>query len=128
MDVMDFIGLAYIFEKKECLIDGKKQVYYKEVDSAYGFIYKFKNEENCFVILSGKLAGSYAGKNNIYKYASFKTLNQLCEENGKKHDHYKFISIYQKDIGEYFTYDAEERMFDIITDKELLKTIKAANN
>ena len=41
-DAMDYVGIANIFEKKEFIIDGQKQIYYKKINTAYGFYYEFK--------------------------------------------------------------------------------------
>ena len=89
-DVMDYIGLANIFEKKECIIDGKKQIYYEKIDCAYGFWYNFNNSGKNFVVLTGKIAGKIIGSNSIYNYASFKTLNELGAENNHTYNYNKF--------------------------------------
>lgn len=38
LNAMDYVGIANILEKKEFIIDGQKQIYYKKIDAAYGFI------------------------------------------------------------------------------------------
>ena len=39
--VMDYVGLAKIFEKKKCIVDGKEQTYYKKLEPCFGFYYRF---------------------------------------------------------------------------------------
>ena len=34
-NAMDYIGLANIFEKKECIVDGKKQIFYKKIANIF---------------------------------------------------------------------------------------------
>lgn len=125
-DVMDYIGLANIYEKKECIIDGKKQIYYEKIDCAYGFWYNFNNIGKSFVVLTGKIAGETIGSNSIYDYSSFRTLNELGVENNHIYNYNKFKSMnkYRDFIGDYFTYDSHERMFTRITNQDLLQKIR----
>lgn len=125
-DVMDYVGLANIYEKKECIIDGKKQIYYEKIDCAYGFWYTFNNSGENFVVLTGKIAGETIGSNSIYDYSSFKTLNELCAENNYNYNYNKFKSMskYRDCIGDYYTYDSHERMFTRITNQDLLQKIR----
>jgi len=125
-DVMDYVGLANIYEKKECIIDGKKQIYYEKIDCAYGFWYTFNNSGENFVVLTGKIAGETIGSNSIYDYSSFKTLNELCAENNHNYNYNKFKSMskYRDCIGDYYTYDSHERMFTRITNQDLLQKIR----
>ena len=127
-DVMDYVGLANIYKKKECTIDGKKQIYYEKIDCAYGFWYNFNNTGKNFVVLTGKIAGETIGPDSIYDYASFKTLNELCAENNHTYSYNKFksMSTYRDYIGDYFTYDPLERIFTRITNQDLLQKIEGA--
>ena len=124
-DVMDYVGLANIYEKKECIIDEKKQIYYKKIDCACGFWYTFNNDDGSFIALSGKIAGEKI-PNSIYSYSSFKTFSELSVENNNTYNYYKFKSmrIYQGGIGDYYTYDSHKRMFTRITNQDLLQKIQ----
>lgn len=125
-DVMDYVGLANIYEKKECIIDGEKQIYYEKIDCAYGFWYTFNNSEKEFVVLTGKIAGETIGSDSIYDYSSFETLKELSIENnyGYNYNKFKSMSKYRDCIGDYFTYDSHERMFTRITNQDLLQKIR----
>lgn len=124
-DVMDYVGLANIYEKKECIIDEKKQIYYKKIDCACGFWYTFNNDDGSFIVLSGKIAGEKI-PNSIYSYSSFKTFSELSVENNNIFNYYKFKSmrIYQVGIGDYYTFDSHKRMFTRITNQDLLQKIQ----
>ncbi len=77
LDAMDYVGIANIFEKKEFIIDGQKQIYYKKIDAAYGFYYKFNNNGLRFIALTGKSAGKTISCNsnlNDTKISGFKIL------------------------------------------------------
>lgn len=125
MNAMDYVGLATIFQKKECKIDGNQLVYYEKVDGVFGFWYEFGNGNGKeFVILSGKNEGRTIYESSIYTVADFKTLNQLCSENNRNYNSRKFIGEYKKNIGCYYTYDSIEDTFKIITDEDLLSKIK----
>lgn len=107
MDAMDYVGLATIFKKIKCKIDGNQLVYYIKVDAIFGFWYKFNNEnEKDFVILSGENEGKTIDESSIYRVADFKTLEQLCSENDHNYNSKKFIEEYKKNIGCYYTYDS----------------------
>ena len=125
-DAMDYVGLANVFEKKERIVDGKKQIYYEKIDSCFGFIYNFRNGGSNFVVLTGKIAGKTIGSNSIYASADFKTLNELCVKNNHAYNYntFKNISIYRDWIGDYFTYDSQERKLIRITNQELLQKIR----
>ena len=125
VDVMDYVGLANIYEKKECIIDEKKQIYYKKIDCACGFWYTFNNDDGSFIVLSGKIAGEKI-PNSIYSYSSFKTFSELSVENNNIFNYYKFKSmrIYQVGIGDYYTFDSHKRMFTRITNQDLLQKIQ----
>ncbi len=125
-DAMNYVGLANIFEKKECIIDGKKQVYYEKMDSCFGFKYNFNNDGKNFVALSGKIAGKTIGSDSVYDYADFKTLNELCGENNYTYNYntFKNMSTYRDYIGDYFTCDSQKRMLVRITSQELLQKIR----
>ncbi len=125
-DPMDYVGLAYIYERKECIIDGKKQIYYEVIDSAYGFWYDFQVGKR-FVVLTGKIAGKTIDEkdpNSVYYTTSFKTLNELCAENNHEYNPHKFMIQYRKYIGTYFTLDFHKETFSIITNKDLLQKIR----
>ena len=124
-DVMDYVGLANIYEKKECIIDEKKQIYYKKIDCACGFWYTFNNDDRSFIVLSGKIAGEKI-PNSIHSYSSFKTFSELSVEYNNTYNYYKFKSmrIYQGGIGDYYTYDSHKRMFTRITNQDLLQKIQ----
>lgn len=125
-DVMDYVGLANIYEKKECIIDEKKQIYYEKIDCAYGFLYTFNDSGENFVVLTGKIAGETINSNSIYDYASFKTLNELCAKNNYIYNYntFKSMSKYRDYIGDYYTYDSHERMLTRITNQDLLQKIR----
>ncbi len=125
MDIMDYIGLASIFEKIECIIDGEKRIYYKKIDSNYGFWCNLRNIQNCFVIINGKLEGKIASDNLNYHYVSFKSLNELCYENNNVLDlcAFKNNGVYQRWIGDYFTYNISENKYTKINDPDLLQKI-----
>lgn len=122
-DVLDYIGLANIYEKKEYTIEGKKKIYYEKIDFAFGFECTFNNSLN-FVVLTGKIAGEVIDFDSVYEIASFKTLRKLCKENNYVYDYNKFISKYQKHIGDYYTFAPHEKLFSRITDQELLQKIR----
>lgn len=131
MDSMDYVGLADIFERKEFIIDGKKQIYYKEIDAAYGIKYDFKTEGESFLVLTGKLAGKYIRKGSIYdnldfKYTDFKTLNKLCAQNNHTYNYDKFMEAYRSSIGAYYTFDSKEKTFFKVKDQQLLQKIKGS--
>lgn len=123
-DSMDYVGLANIFEKKEFVIDGKEQTYYEKIDVAYGFRYNFSNSGLGFCVLTGKIAGETINSKSIYNYSSFKTLNELCAENNRTYNYDHFMENYHNYIGEYYTYDSDEKMFTRITDEDLLQKIR----
>ena len=125
-DAMDYVGLANVFEKKERIVDGKKQIYYEKIDSCFGFIYNFRNSGSNFVVLTGKIAGEAIGSDSVYKLVDFKTLNELCAKNNHAYNYntFKNISIYRDWIGDYFTYDSQERKLIRITNQELLQKIR----
>lgn len=125
-DVMDYVGLANIYEKKECIIDGKKQIYYEKIDCAYGFFYTFSNSGKGFAVLTGKIAGEVINSNTIYACDSFKTLMQLCAENNNDYNYniFKSMSKYRDCIGDYYTYDSHRRGFEIINNQDLLQKIR----
>ncbi len=104
-DAMAYVGLANIFEKKQCTIDGKKQIYYEKLDSCFGFNYNFKNYGKEFVALTGKIAGETIGSDSVYKYDDFKTLDELCAENNSTYNYntFKNMCTYRDFIGYYFT-------------------------
>lgn len=102
----------------------KKIVYYEKIDSAYGFMYDFKNDGKNFVILTGKMVGEAINSNSIYGFADFKTLNQLCAENNHVYSFNKFLNKYKDDIGDYYSYDSHRKLFSKISNKELLQKIK----
>ena len=124
----DYIGLTNIFEKKECIVDGKKQIYYEKLGPCFGFFKYFKNAGKTFVILTGKLAGEMTTgtSNSVYFYSEFKTINELCEENNHIYDYNKFMSMgkYGYNIGNYYIYDSNKNMFLPITSQELLQKIR----
>ena len=82
MNAMDYVGLATIFQKKECKIDGNHLVYYEKVDGVFGFWYEFGNGNGKeFVISSGKNEGRTID-GNIFD-SSFKRnepLNLRCNQ------------------------------------------------
>ena len=126
-DAMDYVGLANIFRIKECVIDGKNQIYYEKLEPCYGFCYYFKNSGDKFVVLTGELAGESIGSESTYKFADFRTLNELCNKNNHRYNHDKFMSEYRESIGEYYTYDSNKRYLSIVTDQKLLQKIRGTN-
>ena len=127
-EVMEYVGLAKIFQKKECKIDGKQLVYYEKVDAVFGSWYEFKNGNGKeFIILSGKNEGKTIDESSIFTVVDFKTLRLLCRENNYDYNARKFIEEYKKNIGCYYTYDSIEDTFKIITDEDLLSKIKGSS-
>lgn len=130
-DAMDYVGIANIFEKKEFIIDGQKQIYYKKIDAAYGFYYKFNNNGLKFIALTGKSAGKTISCNsnlNDTKISDFENLNDLCKKNNNNYyNYYYFLKKYQCNIGDYYTYDSEKRMFYRIDDQNLLQKIQGTS-
>lgn len=122
-DGMKCVGLAIIVEKKECIVDGKKQTYYERQEPCVGFYYDFGNTGRNFIVLTGKLAGETIGSNSIYSCVNFKTLDDLCVENNRVYNYDKFMSEYREYIGEYYTLDSNNT-FSRITDQELLEKIR----
>lgn len=125
-NAMDYIGLANIFEKKECIIDGKKQTYYEKIDTACGFLHRFIKSGQHFVVLTGKIAGSTIDSDSIYDFSSFRTFSELCVENNNTYDYNIFMNTgtYNRCIGDYYTYDSYKNCFIRITDQELLQKIR----
>ena len=121
-DGMKCVGLAIIVEKKECIVDGKKQTYYERQEPCVGFYYDFSNDGRNFIVLTGKLAGETIDSNSIYSCVNFKTLDDLCVENNRVYNYDKFMSEYREYIGEYYTLDSNT--FSRITDQELLEKIR----
>ena len=122
-DGMKCVGLAIIVEKKECIVDGKKQTYYERQEPCVGFYYDFGNAGRNFIVLTGKLAGETIDSNSIYSCVNFKTLDDLCVENNRVYNYDKFMSEYREYIGEYYTLDSNNT-FSRITDQELLEKIR----
>lgn len=122
-NAMNYVGLANILEKKECIIDGRKQTYYENMEPCVGFFYDFGNDGRNFIVLSGKLAGETIGSNSIYEYANFKTFDELCTQNNYAYNYDKFMSEYRECIGEYYTRDFNN-YFSRITNQELLEKIR----
>ena len=122
-DGMKCVGLAIILEKKECIVDGKKQTYYERQEPCVGFYYDFGNTGRNFIVLTGKLAGETIDSNSIYICVNFKTLDDLCVENNRVYNYDKFMSEYREYIGEYYTLDSNNT-FSRITDQELLEKIR----
>lgn len=130
LNAMDYIGIANIFEKKEFIIDGQKQIYYKKIDAAYGFYYEFNNDGLRFIALTGKSAGKTISCNsnlNDTKISDFENLNDLCKKNNNYYNYYDLLKKYQCYIGDYYTYDSEKRMFYRIDDQNLLQKIQGTS-
>ena len=127
MDSMDIVGIANIFELKEVIVDGNKEIYFKKIDAAFGFWYNFSNSGKNFVVLTGKMAGINISKNSTYTLSDFKTLNELCSENNNSYNYNKFMNEYNDDIGEYFEFIINKSKFSKIKNKQLLKKIKCSN-
>lgn len=123
-EVMHYVGLANIYEKKELISDGQKQIYYEKIDSVCGFFLNFRNSGKKFVVLTGKITGEIIGDGSIYYCGSFKTLHELCVGNNNTCDYNKFMSKYRECIGCYYTYDSYEKTFLRITDQDLLQKIQ----
>ncbi len=64
-NIMNYVGIAYIYKRKECIIDGKKTIYYEKIDAACGFWYNFSNSGKNFVVLTGKIAGETIGSPSL---------------------------------------------------------------
>lgn len=126
-DAMDYVGLANVFEKKECLVDGKNLIYYEKLEPCYGFCYNFRNSGEGFVVLTGKLAGETIVSKSTYRYADFKTLNELCAENNHVYSYHKFMGQYREHIGDYYIYEPDKSRLSLITNQELLKKIQGTN-
>lgn len=126
VDAMDYVGLANILEKKECIIDEKKTIYYEIMEPCYGFYYEFGDSGKSFIAFTGKLAGKTIYSNSIYYLADFKTLNELCKENNNTYNYNIFMNKYRQNIGDahYYTYDSTKKLFSRITNQELLQKIR----
>ncbi len=124
--VMNYVGLADLLERKECIVDGKKRIYYEKLGPCIGFGYNFSNNGKSFAVLTGKLAGEVIDSNSVYYYANFKTFRDLCKENNDVYDYNKFMCYYQNDIGAYFIYDHDKLCYSKITDPELLRKMQVA--
>lgn len=122
-DGMKCVGLATIVEKKEYIVDGKKQTYYERLEPCVGFYYDFGNSGRNFIVLTGKLAGETIGSNSIYICVNFKTLDDLCAENNRVYNYDKFMSEYREYIGEYYVLESNNTL-SRITDQELLEKIR----
>ena len=104
MDSMDYVGIANVFKKKSCTIDGKNFEYYKMIDSVFGVYYNFRKNDKCFIVLSGNFSGETISLDSSkYSISDFKTLNELCEENGHSYNYEKFINKYKDFINQYYT-------------------------
>lgn len=123
-DIMNYVGLANIFEKKELIINKEKKRYYQKLEPCFCFHYNFNNEEISLVVLNGSLTGKTINSNSVYKPADFKTLNELCNQNGNVYNYNKFISSYRQCIGDYYTYNSDIKRLSKITDQNLLQKIQ----
>ena len=130
MNVYD-AGIATIMERKYYILDGIKKVYYKNIDAAYGCVYKFSNSGIQFLCLSGVCQGEYITEkvdlSKRYEYCDFKKLSVLAENNNNILDLTKFMKNYQEYIGDYYTFDGKQT-FIRITDKKIIDTIKNNEN
>lgn len=128
MSSMDHVGLGNLFQKKEFTIDGKKRIFYQNIDVIFCCKYNFNNIGKEFIILSGKFRGgtisNNSSSNSNYKIAGFMTLKELCQKNNQNYDYGYFIEEYEEGIGDYFSYDPDKRLFSRISDSELIKQIK----
>ena len=125
MDSMDYVGIANVFKKKSCTIDGKNFEYYKMIDSVFGVYYNFRKNDKCFIVLSGNFSGETISLDSSkYSISDFKTLNELCEENGHSYNYEKFINKYKDCINQYYTLDSNKHLFLKINDKEIIRQIE----
>lgn len=124
---MDNAGITYILEKKECIIDGRKRVYYEIIDCACGIMCSFRNTGEQFISLSKKLGFSIRKKvtaDSKNAIVGFKTFAELAMENGYNFNIGEFMKEYRSHIGEYYTYDTLKGSFSIIRDESLINSIK----
>ena len=123
--VIDQVGLANIFEKRETMIEGQKLVYYVKIDYSFGYFYSFGDGVSRFAVLTGKLVGQLISSNSAYTCADFKTVREFCRmNNGYCYD--KFIKSYQQHIGEYYSWDTNKKnRLVMISDPDLLRKIKS---
>jgi len=123
--VIDQVGLANIFEKRETMIEGQKLVYYVKIDYSFGYFYSFGDGVSRFAVLTGKLVGQLISSNSAYTCADFKTVREFCRmNNGYCYD--KFINSYQQHIGEYYSWDTNKKnRLVMISDPDLLRKIKS---
>lgn len=124
---MDEIGIAYIFEKKECIIDGRTRVYYEIIDCACGLMLSFSNTGEQFISLSKNFGATIDRKynsNSTFVIAGFKSFNKLSQENDYNFDVNAFMKEYCSHIGEYFTYNTLNNSFSTISDEKFLNSIK----
>ncbi len=129
MDAMNFVCLANIYKKKECIIDGQKQIYYKKLEPCCGFYYNFNTNGKAFVVLTGKLAGKVIFPDSAFHMIDdVKTFSELSSQNNWTFDlnDFKNLSLYHDHIGEYFTYDLNKNSLLRITNQELLQKIYGA--
>lgn len=121
------LGISYILEKKECVIDGKNKVYYQIIDVACGFIIDFNRVGKRFVSLSkqaGKELVIVNDPREKFVSAGFKSLFDFCRENNNTMDIPLFIKQYSDKIGEYKEF--KDNFYYRIDDEKLIRKIKQA--
>lgn len=116
---LDSIGIANIFEKKECTIDGEKKIYYQCVFSTFGGFYNFANNLNSFIVFRD--GSTIDQDNDAYRVVNYSSVLELSHKNdGYNPD--QFMEAYHKREGNYYIYDGQ--FYNQIRDPELLKKIK----
>ncbi len=124
---MNTVGIAYIMERKETIIDGNIITYYECIDVVCGFYYDFKEDGKTFIPLS-KNQENPIPKNNTNKIqvAGFQTLDELCTKNNNQYDFEKFMDDCKENVGYYYFYDPSDT-YKFIRDPELIDKIKSSN-
>lgn len=127
---MDNIGIAFILEKKEIIIDGKKEIYYEAIDAAIGIYCCFKNGYE-FVSLShnelGRTLSTTYNSNDKYFAGVFQSFYHMSSINNNTLDIEKFMDFYREGVGLYFTYDRIKNIFYPLTDEYIYQCIKERN-
>lgn len=124
---LDNVGIANIMEKKSFLKENEKITYYEIIDCACGYVYNYKYVGVCFTTLSKQIGSgiklTYDSDENFLA-SNFIDLHKLSEANNMKIDIEKFLSEYQKHIGEFYFYNTIENKFELIKDEETINQIK----
>ena len=121
------IGILYIMQKKNFIMDNKSITYYEITNYSCGYVYEYKNSDLLFTSLSTDIGLELQLKydpEEIFLGAGFKTFEQLGKNNNNTVDIKKFISMYKQHIGELYFCDTTKHTYEIIKDENLIQQIK----